>query len=343
MDVVSWLLEEDAPGVELLTRLRLLGASPTSRRAAAARRRCCDYSPVARMLERVDEAIAAGDYQKYRGAYWTLIFLAEMQADGGDRRLRRLVAHVLATQLPSGGFAPEARPGWEIVCLTANLLRSLVRLGYGDEPAVARGFRRLAERIVPQGGVPCRIIDDHTLLTSCKMTLPQTLRAVAVAPAGLPRGQLDRLRRILTENMLEVRIYRYVRPDAGRFYDELVPLRPKGVTFKALKAEYLDSHQETATELLPKRGWLRFGFPHSYNSDLLEAMLALAEAGVDHDPAMDEALDHIESKRDRHGRWKMDDSLNGKMLADVERKGAPSKWITLHALMVLKHFRRVEF
>jgi hypothetical protein len=69
-------------------------------------------------------------------------------------------------------------------------------------------------------------------------------------------------------------------------------------------------------------------------------MLALAEAGATYDPVMDEALDHIESKRRADGRWKMETSLNGKMLADVEKKGAPSKWITLQALTVLQHFGR---
>ena len=51
--------------------------------------------------------------------------------------------------------------------------------------------------------------------------------------------------------------------------------------------------------------------------------------------------DHIEKKRGKDGRWKLDDSLNGKMLADVERKGEPSKWITLRAMIVLKHFGRL--
>jgi hypothetical protein len=37
-------------------------------------------------------------------------------------------------------------------------------------------------------------------------------------------------------------------------------------------------------------------------------------------------------------RWTMRSSHNGKMIADVETKGAPSKWLTLRALQVLSHF-----
>ena len=37
-------------------------------------------------------------------------------------------------------------------------------------------------------------------------------------------------------------------------------------------------------------------------------------------------------------RWTLRNSLNGKMVADVDTKGAPSKWLTLRALQALSHF-----
>lgn len=339
MDVIDWLLGDGAPPVQYLTRWQLLDADPESRPMKRLRRRANEYPPVAAMLEQVGEAIAIGNYRKYRGAFWTLIFLAEMGADGRDPRARRLAEHVLGAQLPSGGFTPTRSPRNEIVCLTANLLRSLVRLGWGEHDGVVRGYRRLAERILPHGGVPCFIIDGHSLLGSCRMTLPQTLRAVAAAPPGVPREELAQLQELLVRRLFEVRLYRYVRPDARRFYEELVPNRPAGVTVRAFKKVYRQEHP-VPEELLPKKGWLRFGFPSSYNPDLLEALYALAELGVEHDPVLDEALDHVEHRRGADGLWKLERSLNGKMLADVENKGQPSKWLTLRALVVLRHFGR---
>lgn len=355
MKALDWLLEEDAPGVAYLARVRLLGESPRARRVAALRRRSVEYPPVAAMLERVDEAIAAGDYAKYRGAYWTLIFLAEMGAFPGDPRLRRLARHVLERQLPNGGFSPSGSgdpwlpssptSAFEIVCLTANLLRAFVHCGFGDHPGVERGYSRLAERINSAGGVPCRVIDQYSLLPTCRMTIPHVLRTLAVAPPAARKEEYERLRDLLVGQLLEMRVYRYVRPDARRFYRELVPLAPKGrrqkgTSFAAFKADYLRRHPIGPQEWGPKQGWLRFGFPHSYNPDLLQALLALAELGGGHHPALDEPLDRIEAKRGPDGRWRMESSLNGKMLADVERKGRPSKWITLHALTVLGHFGR---
>jgi ribosomal protein L21E len=66
--VLDWLLEDDAPGVQLLARRHLLGESPRSRRMVALRAQCNRYPPVERMLAQVDRALAAGDYHKYHGA-----------------------------------------------------------------------------------------------------------------------------------------------------------------------------------------------------------------------------------------------------------------------------------
>lgn len=346
MRVLDWLLGDDSPGVQYLTRTRLLGESGTSRRNARLRARCNDYPPAGRMLDRVDRAMAAGNYKKYQGAYWTLIFLADLQADGRDARARRLADHVLATQLDNGGFS-AAGDAWtrnnparfEIVCLTANLLRALVHLGYGEDDRVVRGYHRLGERILAHGGVPCVVL-RHCLQTSCKMTLPQTLRAIAATPAAVPNSTRSRVRQTLVGELLGIRVYRYARPDHPE-YRAAVRRRPKGMPATDVRDRWMAQHRYSLDQLAPKERWKRFGFPRSYNPDLLEAMLALAELEVPYDPAMEEALEHIERKRGRDGRWKMDDSLNGQMQASVERKGAASKWITLRALTVLQHFGRI--
>lgn len=130
MNVLDWLIEDDAPGVAHLTRRDWLGESPTARRMTSLRRKCNDYPPVAKLLDRVDDAIAAGDYKKYEGAYWTLLFLAEMHVDGRDPRVKRLAKHVLGRQMENGGFAPGGPRAAhdEIVCLTANMLRAMTVL-----------------------------------------------------------------------------------------------------------------------------------------------------------------------------------------------------------------------
>jgi len=107
--------------------------------------------------------------------------------------------------------------------------------------------------------------------------------------------------------------------------------------------EYLLKHAQAihgGLSMLPNaapRGAMHF----SYTSDVLEASLALCEAGYAHDPRLKNAIDLVLAKRDADGRWVMKHSFNGKMWADIETKGQPSKWVTLRALRVLKAAGRV--
>lgn len=82
--------------------------------------------------------------------------------------------------------------------------------------------------------------------------------------------------------------------------------------------------------------WFKFGFPLSYQSDLLETTATLVDLGYGRDPRLAHALQFILSKQDKQGCWIMERSLNSKTLVDVEEKGKASKWITLQALRVLK-------
>jgi hypothetical protein len=82
--------------------------------------------------------------------------------------------------------------------------------------------------------------------------------------------------------------------------------------------------------------WFKLGFPLSYWSDVLETVSNLVELGYGKDPRLSSGLDWIVGKQDDNGRWKLENSLNGKMWVDIEAKGKPSKWVTLRALRVLK-------
>ena len=51
----------------------------------------------------------------------------------------------------------------------------------------------------------------------------------------------------------------------------------------------------------------------------------------------------MESKRDADGRWLLEHAHHDKLLVDLgEREGEPSRWITLHALRVLRWAGREE-
>ena len=53
-------------------------------------------------------------------------------------------------------------------------------------------------------------------------------------------------------------------------------------------------------------------------------------------PSTSEAIELVRKTADKQMRWTLKNTFNGKMLADVEAKGQPSKWLTLRALQVLE-------
>ncbi|NTU78441.1 MAG: hypothetical protein HGA45_03415 [Chloroflexales bacterium] len=82
--------------------------------------------------------------------------------------------------------------------------------------------------------------------------------------------------------------------------------------------------------------WFRLGFPLSYWSDLLETLAVLVALGYGPDSRLAATYRWLLDKQDAEGRWKLENTLNGKMWSDIERKGQPSKWVTLRALRVIK-------
>lgn len=86
-----------------------------------------------------------------------------------------------------------------------------------------------------------------------------------------------------------------------------------------------------------KPGWLRFGFPLMYQTDILEILGIFTRLGYK-DKRMQEAVDAVVKRQDEKGRWELKSTFNGRFITNIERKGEPSKWITLNALKVLKNY-----
>ena len=86
---------------------------------------------------------------------------------------------------------------------------------------------------------------------------------------------------------------------------------------------------------------MKFGFPHSYTSDILDAMRALALCGVKYSPEMNDALVIIK-KRCINGKWLNEKQYKSPMYTTIEPYKKESKWITLYALIVLKHFEGLK-
>jgi len=104
--------------------------------------------------------------------------------------------------------------------------------------------------------------------------------------------------------------------------------------------EYLLERQllrRLSTGELAQPRWLYLGFPTGWHYHPLRALDHLRNAGVAPDERMAEAIGIVESKRDDDGRWPQEHAFHDELLVDLgQREGEPSRWITLHALRVLR-------
>lgn len=94
---------------------------------------------------------------------------------------------------------------------------------------------------------------------------------------------------------------------------------------------------------MPKKSWLRFSFPQSYTSDILETLYYVAKLNLPFRNEYSDALEIVISKMQENGKWLNENNFKSLMLITVEEKNAPSKWITYRACYVLQKFANLEF
>jgi hypothetical protein len=84
--------------------------------------------------------------------------------------------------------------------------------------------------------------------------------------------------------------------------------------------------------------FLRMCFPGRWHYDILKALDYFQSARVKYDVRMAEAIKVILSKRMDEGFWKLASPYPGETHFEMEKAGKPSRWNTLRALRVLKHY-----
>jgi len=90
-------------------------------------------------------------------------------------------------------------------------------------------------------------------------------------------------------------------------------------------------------EIIDKR-FLRLAYPSRWRYDTLRALDYFQNAGVDNDERMQDAIDVLLQKRTKTNVWKLQAHHPGQLHFHMEEVGKPSRWNTLRALRVLKHF-----
>lgn len=334
----EWLTSAENPAVAVLARRNLFGEpeSPELEGLWATR---TTYAPVAQMLDLMQPdgswAPRPRDYQKYWGSLWQIHLLGELYANGDDERVRTAAAYAFSRQLPDGSWScSNMQAHGSLPCLTANIGRALARLGFARDERVVAALGYLVARHRALGVVGCAQMLAYQLNGYCHMLTPKELLFLAEVPRDLWPEGAEELRDACIAALREKSVVLSL-PAEAKAFQELWAATPAPER-KGLRERFLERNGPLRYAERP--GWLRFGYPLSYNSDALEALYALMlhdePARAEYEPA----LEIVRSAADAQMRWKLRTSFNGKMLADVEVKGQPSRWLTYRALRVLGHF-----
>jgi hypothetical protein len=88
--------------------------------------------------------------------------------------------------------------------------------------------------------------------------------------------------------------------------------------------------------------FLLLSYPSRWFYDILRALDYLQDAGVAYDARMQDALEVLGKKRRQDGAWPLQARHPGQTHFEMETPGQPSRWNTLRALRVLRHFEFAE-
>lgn len=315
---LDWLLEPDAanPGVRIFALRDLLGRPADDPEVVAAQAAVMQTGPVPAILDaQADEGYwvkpGAGYAPKYRGTLWSLLFLAQLGADGRDERVRRAIEYVFDhAQTEAGAFSCNGKPSHAYHCLWGNVVRALLDLdAWGDE-RLARAVDWLARSVTGDGYRPYHksAVQAPGFVCAINYGLPcgwgavRVLWALNAVPATERTPAVEAAIRASTDFLLHYDIAR---------------------------ADY--PYQERISP-----NWFKFAYPLGYITDVLLNLEALTEAGVVDDPRLKDAVLLVLSKQDEQGRWVLEYSYRSRMWINIEKLGKPSKWVTLRALRVLK-------
>lgn len=121
--------------------------------------------------------------------------------------------------------------------------------------------------------------------------------------------------------------------------DEVESIEPMAQEFILRHRLYKSDH---TGEIIDKK-MIMLSYPSRWRYDILRCLDYFRDAYVVFDPRMVDALEVLVKKRRRDGQWPVQARHLGKSHFDMEKTGQPSRWNTLRALRVLKHFSEYDY
>lgn len=300
--LIAWLLEGDV-SIQYQVHRDLLGTERPDLRD-----RIATEGWGARFLRQRKEEGHWGlrFYQpKWISTHYTLLDLKNLAIAPGHEAIRQSIAQVIRTgKGRDGGIAPFGIRQKCDVCVNGMFLNyaSYFRMEPDDLESIVDFL--LTEHMA-DGGFNCRSNTTGAVHSSMHTTLSVAEGILEYAKNG----------------------YRYRRRElqdaAGQSREFL------------LRHRLFRSHR--TGEVIDGR-MLMLSFPSRWKYDILRALEHFRSAGIPCDARMKDALDILRKKRRRDNTWPVQAKHPGQTHFDMEKTGGPSRWNTLRAWNVLRHF-----
>lgn len=311
---VEWLLSSRDPSVRYLTLVDVLGESNRTKAVRSAKEEIPQGPRIRALLkgQRKDGGFGVHTYHKWMGAYWRLISLIELETPRSDPRLHLAADQVLAW-LESGPIFEMVKGRARIhASIPGNAVGVCSRLGMASNKRVKRLVDILMETQWPDGGWNC---DQQ----------PEATHSSFYESLGTLRGLIEYSKAS-------------GKTDVSKAVERAAELFIEHQLFRS----------QSSGDVIDQE-WLKLHYPLYWHYDILQALVILSRAEKLSDPRTKEALDIVESKRDKHGLWRSEgyfwrpltsSKFTGsdaprKEVVDWGRRG-PNEMITLNALRVLR-------
>lgn len=123
----------------------------------------------------------------------------------------------------------------------------------------------------------------------------------------------------------------------NRYTYRLEELRSAELASREFLLQHKLFQSDRTGEVIDKK-MLMLSYPSRWKYDILRGLDYFRLAGVPYDPRMGGAIEVLLKKRRSDRRWPLQAKHPGKTHFDMEKPGGPSRWNTLRALRVFKHF-----
>ena len=242
---------------------------------------------------------------KWISTHYTLLDLKNLAISQNNLEIKQSITQVIRTlKSPDGGILPIGTEQKSDVCVNGMFLNYAAYFG-SEQDDLKSIIDFLLTEHMKDGGFNCESNRRGTMHSSMHTTI------------SVLEGILE-----YTKNG-----YRYRLKELQEAADQ--------------SREFLLRHRlfrsDRTGNVIDKK-WLMLSYPSRWKYDILRALDYFQFAGIDYDPRMQDALDYLEKKRRKDYTWPVQAKHPGQTHFEMEKTGGPSRWNTLRALRVLKHF-----